>query len=331
MRNFQHFTFIVLLISLTCFALADEVTLNDGTVYSGTIFSADPASIIMQTNDSTSVAIPKSRVKTIFFHKSDLVYLLDGSVIECKILEQVFPNLKIVTESGNQHVRVIDLKRYFHNEADSLFVPSLPPTGALFLNKENYVFTTKHTGLEYMVSAYGGLSVPPSGSWQNYFITAANVLSLNGGLQAGYMVSKDIMISAGAEFAGYNNSVGEDLTSHFNTMYLYLSGSLQNLYNFSDNLRTFANVDIGLFSMTGNFYMYSYRKIKILQSENSYGFRIGGGLVYDIDSNISMQIKSGYMVSNLVEYEPPAAGLGTIKIDFNGFYVLTGINYYFNL
>ena len=86
MKEKARYLFLTLLFPALIFA--DSITLKDGRIYSGAIINADAIYINIQVEENTTVQVPHTLVESVTFRYADVVYLLSGTEIKCKILEE---------------------------------------------------------------------------------------------------------------------------------------------------------------------------------------------------------------------------------------------------
>jgi len=326
----NQFITILLIFCLPLVVLADHITLNDGTKYEGSIVNATQTHVIMQINDSTVIQIPQARIDNLFFSKADHIILLNNQTIKCKILEEVFPNLLFVTEEGIQKEPIINIKRYFYNEVDSLELSALPPTGNLFDNKVSFREKPKNIRQNFFVNINGGIASPPSNNWKKDFLTAADIFGIQIGGSAGYFVSNNLSVGLGADFITYDNKSEGNLASSLKTSFIYVTASYFANFEFLYFIDFFAGVDFGIFNTTGNIYTYSFREIKIDDS-GAIAFRPKIGASYRVTSNLIVNAEGNFIVAKSGNIPYPVLGFEDISIEFNGPLFKAGVTYLFSL
>jgi len=216
---------LIFLANLPVLTRADQVKLSDGKTYDGAVTGADDYSVFIQVSDTQAVKIPKAYISSICFRYADRVYLLSGEVLKCKVLDQRVPDLFIVSENGPQQLKISELKRYFYNDADSLWISYLPPTGAVFNNLKSIDLMDTELNRAIFISLAGGILSVPAQSWQENFITASSLLGLTGQVQLGVYLQRNLAVYGGFLFGHYKNTAEGDLESEMNSNYLEL-GSL---------------------------------------------------------------------------------------------------------
>ena len=308
---------ILLILLWPVFTRADHVILQNGTRYEGHILSADSTHIYLQITDTSKVRIPGGMVKTVFFRYSDLLYLLSGNVIECKIIAEVFPDLIFITAGGEQRVKLIEVKRYFYSAADSLESPYLPPTGKIFNNQKIFEQEKRNIGKYLMVGVYAGVSNLPADDWNSRFITASKLLGFSGGFNLSYPFYTHIFSNLGFEYTWYDNE-HEDLYSIIKKYFLFTGLSYQRELPFIRNVYVSAGAELGIQFLSGNTYLFSYRNVKLNNSGIKPGIRPFLALETDMTNRVKVRTQIGYLSGPPFSINPGPDYLEKIGLNYNG-------------
>jgi len=140
---------IVLILLLPLMVNADRVIIKDGKKYDGAILKSDESHVYLQVSDTIFSKIPHTLIQTLTFRFADMVYLLNGEEVKCKVLTRTVSDLNIVSETGLRTIKIVDLKRFFYNETDSLTISTLPSTSEVFNNEKITCIT--HTVLSILL------------------------------------------------------------------------------------------------------------------------------------------------------------------------------------
>jgi len=320
----------ICLAALPALIRADQVKLSAGKTYSGAITGADKRSVFIQISDTQTVKIPHSHVSSIFFRYADRVYLLSGEVIKCKVLTQIVPDLFIVSENGPRKLKISELKRYFYNDADSLSISYLPPTGAVFNNLKSIDLMNTELNRALFLSLSAGILSVPAQSWQENFITASSLLGLTGQAQLGFYLQRNLAVYGGFLYGHYKNTAEGNLKSEINSGYLHLGVTYYSrAFEFLPGTGFLVSADAGLLNVTGNLYTYSYRDIALDGLKPNIAGRILIGARTFLMSHFDAYLKTGYFFAQSFKLTVPAVQRPyDINLPLGGWMILGGISVY---
>jgi hypothetical protein len=321
------FLLFLLIIFQVVTSRADHVIINDGTRYEGAIIQADDQFVYVQLDAESIAKIPHQLVSRVFFRHADTVYLLDGSEIKCKLLEENFPDLRIVSGTGQQLIRLGNLKRYFYNNTDSLITTSMPSTGPLFNNQttiEKVKFPFRQT---LSISIAGGLIVPPADKWQSNFLTDSSPMGALVQGHIGFNLIEKISVILGYNYSEYGFTVQGDLDSKITSNFYHLGVKYSFDLDFLDLLDLSVGADIGLYSIGGDIYSYSYRKINLDQLTANIAYRPHATASVFVSKNLAVDITLGYLLAQDFTVQAGNECQSKITIPMSGMTVCAGINY----
>ena len=321
-----------LFIFVTCIflvvtAYADQVILNDGTKYDGAIVQADDHFVYVQLDAESVAKIPHQLVNRIIFRYADTIYLLDGSEIKCKLLEEKFPDLRIVSSTGQQLIKLGNFKRYFYNNVDSLVTSAMPPTGPFFNNQKALEKVKFPFRQSISISIDGGLVVPPADKWQtNFLIDSAPMgASLQGRL--GLHLIENISVALGYNYSEYGFTVHGDLDSKITSSYYHLGVNYLFNLDFLDILDLSVGADIGLYNIKGTIYSYSYRKIGLDELSANIAYRPHATATAFVSKNLAVHLSMGYLLAQDFIIKTGTECQTEITIKTSGITALAGISY----
>ena len=310
---------------------ADQVTLSTGRTFSGAITGADDHAVSILVSDTQTVKIPHAYISSVFFRYADHVYLLSGEVIKCKVLDKKVTDLFIISEKGPQQLKISELKRYFYNDADSLFTPDLPPTGTVFNNQKSVGLMDTYLNKALFLSLSGGVISVPAQKWQENFITASSLLGLNGQIQAGFFLQRNFAVYGGFLLNRYKNTAENDLVSEILNRYIHLGALYSRAFDFLPDTGFLISVDAGLLYLSGNLYTYSYRYIDLDGTSAQVAGRILIGARTFIMKQVDIFIKTGYLFAKPFKLSVPAQSPYNIEISLSGWTILAGASLYLSL
>jgi hypothetical protein len=319
---------LVIMIQLDLFA--DQVKLLDETCLEGKIISADQNYIYLQLTDTTTAKIPHALVHSVFFNYSDLLYLQSGEVIECKIIDRTLTELKIVTGQGVQPIKLIDIKRYFYNTADSLLVPLLPPTGNIYNNQKIFEQQKTISGKYLLAGINSGFTGIPAEKWNDSFITTSNLLGFSAGIRADYTLRSDLLGSAGLEYTWIKNT-SDELRSTVRRYFFYLGLAYMKNFSLIRSISVLAGIELGINHFQGNIYSFSYRNITIDKSGIKLGLRPYLGAQTNLTSRLVSRIQIGYLLGQPLDIQPGPEYLKKIDIGYAGPFLLFHLFYEFSI
>ena len=322
--------YVLLFALLPSLMLADQVTLQNGTKYDGKIISADQNYIYLQISDSATAKIPHTLVKSVFLTYSDLVYLLTGEIIECKIIDEVLPDLLIVTEQGPAAIRVVELKKYYYNDADSLLIPVLPPTGKYFNNQKIFERQKRILGKYLLLGMHAGAVNLPATEWNNNFITASKLLGFSSGINIGYSFHSHLLSNLGIEYNWYPNNF-EKLISTVKRYYLYLGIAYLHNFSFLPDFDFSLGTDIGLNFLRGNIYLFSYRNTDLKDGGIQPAVRPYLAIQKSIANRLITRFQLGYLLGRPFTVKPEPDYLKKVTIGYNGPFFMFNFYYQFPL
>jgi hypothetical protein len=321
---------IILLLLIPVYIWADEVVLQNGTRYDGKITSADQDYIYLQLTDTTTAKIPHSLVKSVFFTYSDLAYLRSGKVIECKIIDEVLPDLLIVTEQGPATIKIVELKRYFYNAADSLLIPFLPATGKFFNNQKVFELKKNISGNYLILGLNAGAVNLPAKEWNNSFITAPKLLGFSAGLNIGYSLKPNLLSNLGFEYSWYPNNY-QEFSSTVRRYFLYFGFTYMKKLSIMHDMYFSLGIDVGINFLQGNIYLFSYRDIDIQNTTSKPAIRPYLALQKSITNRFITRVQLGYLLGSPFTLQPQPAYLKKINIGYDGPFFMFNFYYQFPL
>jgi len=325
----EKIRFLYLLFIFPVLAFADNITLKDGRIYSGAIINADAMYVNIQVEDTITVQVPHTLVESVTFRFADVVYLLSGEEMKCKILEEKFPNLRVVTIEGLQEIRLADLKRYFYNSADSLTVQFLPETGSVFNNEKSFKEEKKLFKQSVYLGITGGIIYPPGKEWQNNFITSNTLIGVLLQAQFGLCMINHVSVYCGYTYSQYDNTTEGELSSEVNTGYYHFGVEYYNSFNEIPFIELYIGGDIGLLKASGNIYTYSYRNLELQDETASIAFRPKIGARTYVTKNIDVSLSAGYFIAQEKSFNVPSVPDLEIKLPLNGWTFFASANFHF--
>lgn len=327
MKEKARYLFLTFLFPALIFA--DSITLKDGRIYSGAIINADAIYINIQVEETTTVQVPHTLVESVTFRYADVVYLLSGTEIKCKILEEKFPNLRMVTADGHAEIRLADLKRYFYNSADSLTIRALPETGPVFNNQKSFKEEKKLFKQSIYFDIAGGIIYPPGKEWQKNFITSNSLMGVLLQAQFGLTLINHVSVYFGYTYSQYDNTTEGELCSQINTGYYHGGVEYFNSFNELPFFEFFIGGDIGLLQTWGNIYTYSYRNIDLKDGTASIAFRPKIGVRTDVTNNIDVSLNVGYFIAKEKSYNVPSVPDLKVNVPLNGWTFFASAKFHF--
>ena len=321
---------ILILAFLPAVLLADRILLKGNETVQGAILKADSAHIYIQVNDSTTRRIAHQDVASVFFRYADQVQTLAGDKIVCKVLSEDFPDLRIVTATGKRLIRLIDLKWYFHEDADSLTITALPPTGALFKNERILATITPAFRQHMFVGLSGGMYFPPSKKWQEEFLTGSSPATLNGQVEVGLTLFPTLSVRIGFSHSRFKDAAASGLGNIINTQY-YFAGVIFKpmLEFFPASMSVSAGGDIGLLDMSGQLYTFSYRYLSLDNLSPNIAVRPFVEWKMNLSPRVSVLARGGYMFSQKFTVKSPVECNDEISVSVNGLIITAGFTYQF--
>jgi hypothetical protein len=315
--------------------MADQISLNDGRVYSGAIINADESFINIQIDDSTTAKIPHGLVQSVFFRYADVVYLLSGEEIKCKILNERFPNLHIINDKGMKLIKLVDLKRYFYNDTDSLTLNSLPQTGTQFNNEKSLQLIEKTFSQSIFLSISGGFAFVQGKKWQDNFLTSSSLLGVLIQAQAGLSPIKNVSAHLGFTYGLIDNTITSPdnqvaLDGKISSNYYYIGFDyFPTFKNFLPQVKFSIGTDIGLYKLNGSIYSYSYREIDLSDLSAKIAYRPRVSARTFVSDRIAVYLNAGYFLVQDFSATVPADLQYEIKIPLSGWTLYVGANYHF--
>ena len=287
-------------------SFADAILLKNEKRISGRILYSDNQAVYIADNDST-FKVPHGLIDHIVFSASDLVHMLDGRTIACKIIDRVFPNLILLTPQGILSVNEIDVLRFFYAAGNSITLNSLPQTGKIFsnpLSKSKNIWQQKLKRNVFIGLRGGYMSV--SDAWQNVFQNLESITAFPFSIQAGYLLLPDGYLKAGYETAGYepSNSTAA-LGLNVSTVFLYAGYEQTFPAHPEIPLYFTAGLEAGLINFTSG-------SIPGYIGKSTFAFKPIGGISYYLNKYISLNFEAAYMVAT------GKAGISTVALNTEG-------------
>jgi hypothetical protein len=320
---------ICLLLFFMSVGFADTIETHNGEKHDGIVIESTSKYVKFQLDDSTYIRIVHDDIKSIFFTFADAVYLLSKQTIKCKILEEIYPQLKVITSEGIKHYRYNEIKRYFYNDLDSLYITSLPPTTYSFNNDKIKLFKQSTFSKNIFVGIRGGINSISIKEWEDNFLSSEAVLGFEGGIKVGYSLFEKFNITLGYEYGRYRSTIQGDLENSFNTNFIYLSPSYLEKFVFSYIFYAGLALDVGLFKSNGNLYLYSYRNIDIEDQAFNIAVRPKIILRFPVSNNFLIDLDAGYLFAKSNEIDIPVKSVKTFPVSFNSFSLKFSVCYQF--
>ena len=324
---------IVLLLLIPVFLWADEVFLQNGTKYAGKIISADQNYIYLQLTDTTTAKIPHALAKSVFFNYSDLVYLLSGEVIECKIVNEIITDLLIITTQGPVTIKVVNIKKYFYNTADSLLIPFLPPTGKVFNNQE-ILEPPKEIFRKHLLLGFNtGISFTPAAEWEGSFYKGKDPLGFTTGVIVEYPLQSYLITHLGYEYILYKNISKEYLPAQIHR-YLFFGG-LAYKHKFLVPRHSYYSVGISIGSnwIKGSHQISGSHPDITLNTLDNMGSRVAVRTYLAVEAfiwgQLMLRFQYTYMFMKSFHYQPTPNYPEKINLDFSG--PALGISLFFQI
>ena len=312
----------ILLFLMPCIAFSDIITQTDGSRIEGRILNATETHVVIETDDSKTLQIPQSEIKSIFFSWADSVHLISGDKIKCKIIKRISPDLHIITTEGLQKIPLVDVKMFFYHSAQGLQIPTLPTTGRDFQNQK--AFTPKGLKNSFNFGMSYGIQRPPMNKWKEEFMAAA--WDFTGSAKLGFFLTNSISLGVGMTFANYSQVHHEDINSRYNSYHIY--GSLEYFLEVEKSPASyiFLGVDAGLFNVRGKLHLYSFREIEF--NENSFAFMPKVGARTFLEKRVSFSLEAAYLFAKSGSIQIPVEYIDDFVIDFNGFLISFNMLYH---
>jgi hypothetical protein len=310
--------------------LADQVSLNDGREYDGAIIGSDANFINLQVDDTTTVRIPHGLVEKVFFRYADMIYMLSKEEIKCKIIEEEIPNLRIITAAGERLIKLVDIKDRWINITDSLIAPSLPLTGNIFNNEKSLRLIRQPFRQSLFLSLSGGIIYPPAQEWQDNFLTSISLTGVTAQGQIGVSLIENISVYFGYSFSQYDNTAG-DLESTLQTQYIHGGVKYSKAFDFLPMIEFSVGGDLGLMSIGGELYSYSFRKLTLDNLTANIAYRPEVGARASIMDRLFIYLNFGYLVAQEFKTQVPEVPDTEIKIPISGVTIYAGITYHIPL
>lgn len=324
----QYTAALLIFILMTISARADRVTVKDGTHYDGAILEADSAFIYVQLDVESLAKIPHGLVEKVVFQYADVVYLLDGKELKCKILGEKFPDMRIVTANGQQFHKLVDLKRYFYNSQDSLIAPELPSTGALFNNVKSIQQVAVPFKQTISLSISGGIINPPVSAWRENFITTSSPTGALAQGQIDLALVKFISVTLGYTYTEYRYTAEQDLDSEIITNYYHLGVNYTPKLAFLPFVDFTLGGDIGLLKTEGSLYSYSYRQVNLDNLTPGIAYRPRLTATAYVSENLSVGISVGYLIAQEKQVDMGDPCKTKISIPLSGATIYAGVAYH---
>jgi hypothetical protein len=252
----KTYTLLCLIGLIPVFVSADQVIFQDETRSDGKICSADQDYIYLQTDDTTIIKIPQQNVRSVFFSYSDLVYLQSGKVIECKIVDRSITELIVVTDQGLLPVKLVELKNYFFNAADSLTVPYLLYPGDIFDNNEIYIKDKRILGKYILLGINGGFTFAPSAEWKDSFYEGKEPMGFIQGLELEYSLQSHLIVYLGYDYIEYSNITNDLLPSLIKRHFIIVGLTFKHPFSSPRHSYYSAGLGIGFNSLLGRSHPY---------------------------------------------------------------------------
>jgi len=319
---------IVLILLLPLMVNADRVIIKDGKKYDGAILKSDESHVYLQVSDTIFSKIPHTLIQTLTFRFADMVYLLNGEEVKCKVLTRTVSDLNIVSETGLRTIKIVDLKRFFYNETDSLTISTLPSTSEVFNNEKSLSLMDTRMDKTIFFSLAGGAIYPDGKSWQEEFITATSLLGMFAQGQLGFTLARNIAVYGGYMYNQYDNSAENDLQSDVNYGYYYAGVDYLHSFDFLPGVDFSLGGDIGMVSLDGNIYTYSYRDIDLSGSSPNIGFRVLFGVRLFFMKQLAAYLKTGYFKVQDFVITVPAETEYDVTLPLGGWTIILGASFH---
>jgi len=276
---------------------------------------------MLQTENLVFAYINKDEIDSLIFSHADIVYLLSGKNIQCKVLNDNYKYLTIITSMGIQEIYSLDIKRYFYNQGDKLRVLFLPETGEAFSNNENpnasfwqekdfkRIFFGARLGYTFLTESWKQFTYP------DYKWTADMT-----DLSIGISFVKNLFVNIGYEITTYTNYKSlnhyniESAYTYFGFEYTFESEYLLN-YLLSIN---YVNIRI-----------HTENRTPFSSSLQTNGIRPGVGIFAYINRNISLNFEYAFMFSTAkAELKYPSIENRDISLNLNGHCFKAGVRFH---
>jgi hypothetical protein len=319
---------LIILFFLPVVVTADRIIVKNGSSYDGAILKSENNMVYLQTSDTIYSRIPSSLISSILFRYADIVYLLNGEEIKCKVLTRTISDLNIITESGARTIKIVDLKRFFYNDIDSLLVKNLPPTGDVFNNEKTLSLLDTRMDKTIFLGVAGGVIYPNGKAWQDNFITATSLLGLFAQGQIGITFVRNIAFYGGYLYGQFGNTTENNLESDVNIAYFHLGADYLHTFDFLPGVNFILGGDVGLVNLSGNIYTYSYRNIDIGGITPNIGFRLSIGARLFFMKQMAGSLKLGYFKVQDFNVPVPAEIEYNVTIPVSGWTVIAGVSFH---
>lgn len=302
-------------------AFSDMIKLSDGSKVEGRILSSSQRYINIRKDDSNTVQILHSKIESIFFTWADMVYLISGETIKCKIVNRIPPNLHIVSSDGSRKIPLNKIKMYFYHSAEALEIPECPVTGPEFKNEKP--FPPKDLTHNIYFGIQWGAHWAPTKDWMEDFMSAAWQYSV--GIRTGYYITNLLSFGGGIEYDSYSHTHYQNIDSEVKTIFYYIGAEYAKKIGKNPDAYGFIGMNVGGFNTTGTLNLYSYREIEF--NVNSVTFMPRIGVRGFLDKHLSLGVEAAYLFAKSGSISVPTGS--DLVIDFSGFSTFLSVLYYF--
>jgi len=328
-------TFLIQFLFFSAYLFADIIVTPDGTVYKGTIVSADDSVVVIKIG-TTETAVTRSSIIAIHFSSADVIYLISGEEITCKIASKDRDNVIVAAADGMRSIPNSSIEKVRYNFRNDLKVTNLPRTDSHFSNisaERSYKENGKSVFLMFHLDAhYASLN-----DWsKQFYSTNGQPVETSGliwGAEIGYAASDRIALCVGAEsFSTPTLTINQTSPSFEDYAgYTFIYGSV----HFGGRPKTlpelfiYGGIDLG--SLTGKEVVKNFNGIDFEGGNTKFAQRFKAGMQYMTSNRFSITSEIGYLAANVKEVEVLGNVVPNYSLDFSGLFIRAGFSYHIPL
>ncbi len=302
----------------------DTILLTDGNKLEGLIIKSNENDITIQSENFTTQSVNKDEIDSLIFSHADILYFLSGGNVQCKVIDDNYKYLTIVTSEGIEEIYSLDIKRYFYNQGNELAISFLPITGSAFFNGQNpkASFWNEKNFRRFFIGLNLGYIITED-KWQQVTNIENNWTGFLAGMHFGISTFRNLYLKFGFEELSYQI----EHPTVFQT-YIYSTFSFFSIeYTIESNklINIILGIDYGLLNLVKK------GRIVFTEKKETKGFRPRAGMFFYLNKNISLHFEYAYMIGKvkgkLTRYSIPG-DVTTLNLNGNSF--IAGIKFHFN-
>ncbi len=304
---------------------ADILHLKDGSQVRGVILGASKEKVTIQLPSGKVRSLSQDAITSVVFQVSDRVTFQTGDVLQCKILELAFPEIRVATGSGEERFDLRSVKEYAYYLPDSLIISHLPATASAFHNRRGAAPERASNRALNAGLGLGGFSFPHD-DWRLHFMNELQgpSLALDGFLGFSFSI---FFIGAGLEYSRIRLVHTGEEQSGFSCISGFGRAEAHLALPFISGFSAFCGCDLGFMKMRGELLLYSYREIPL--DASGMWFRPFIGLSADFEKRFMLRLGAGYEMGDLSDVDPGVSYLDPLNLDFRTFTVFFDVVYRF--